>query len=249
MFFGEPLTRYYYLVIALQIICVVHCMKTGRKDWIYLLVFLPFVGCVAYFVREIMPGLSTGNSADNLQRALLPGLKTRELERRLRIADTDANRLNLAAEYTRLRDYPKAIQLTQACLTGIYANDPNLLMDMARLHFYNGQYQESRNYFNRALPLRNNRIDRPEDEIVYARVLENTGDIERATEEYKKTIRLHHSMEAMYYYGLFLKKQGKVQDAMQQFSAIQQEKDLHPKYVRRLNYRWIRLSRKELSAR
>jgi hypothetical protein len=223
-------------------------MKTGRKDWIYLLIFLPLVGCAVYFIREIMPGLSVGNAAENVQRALFPNFKSRELEHRLRVADTDANRLLLAEEYARQKQYDKAIALTNACAQGLWANDPDLLFRLGKLYFQNGQYAESMASFNKALPSRNPGFSKPDDELIYARTLEATGDTVRAEEEYKKIIRLHHSMEARYHYGKQLQRQGRYEEAASQYKAVLNEKDLHPKYVRRLNHYWIQQCKRELNA-
>lgn len=240
---------YYYLFIILQIVCIVHCIKTGRRDWLYILIFLPALGAIAYFIMELLPGWSrSGFSMEGIQRALFPQMKIRELEQRLRIANTDANRLNLAAEYAAQKQYGKAVELTKACLTGIYANDPDIMKEVARLYFYNGQPTESLDYYNRALNLKGNSPRRPEEELLYARALDATGNTEKAEEEYKRIVRVHHSMEAMYYYGMLLKKLGRAQEARVQFQTIQQDKHLHPKYVRRLNAEWIRLSKKELNA-
>jgi len=248
MFFNPTWTQYYPIVIILQIICVIHCMKTGRKDWVYLLVFLPLVGCIAYFIKEIMPGLSAGNAVENVQRTLFPNFKSRELEHRLRVADTDANRLALADEYAKQKQYGKAIALTNACATGLWANDPDLLFRLGKLYFHNGQYAESLTSFNKALPLRNPGFSKSDDELIYARTLEANNETARAEEEYKKVIRLHHSMEARYHYGRLLQRQNRYQEAMSQFQAVLNEKDLHPKYVRRMNYQWIQLCKRELSA-
>jgi hypothetical protein len=42
MFSGVP----YTIVLILQGICVLHALKTGRDyKWIFLIVFIPLVGC------------------------------------------------------------------------------------------------------------------------------------------------------------------------------------------------------------
>ncbi|BAV06338.1 hypothetical protein SAMN05421788_106400 [Filimonas lacunae] len=246
MFFGELFGSYYYLIPILQIICIIHALRTDRKNWIFALFFLPVIGCIIYLVQEILPAYSSGVSNGNARRSLFPNFRIKELEKRLKLANTDANRLALADEYTLQQQYDKAIALTLSCLTGLYANDPDLLLRMARLYTLNSQYTEGLAYFTKALPLQNNRFNRPEDEIMYARTLDGTGENSRAEEEYKRVIRVHHSMEAMYYYGMLLKKQGRTTEARTQFQAVQKEKDLHPKYVRRMNYKWIRFSRIEL---
>jgi hypothetical protein len=181
-----------------------------------------------------------------VQHAFVPNSRIRELERNLKIADTDANRLNLAAEYARQQQYPRAIELVRACLTGIYAHAPGMTLELARLLLHDNQFTESITCFEKALKLMNNRFDKPEDDLLYARALEGGGNVVRAEEEYNKVIRIHHSMEARYFYGLMLKKTGRAAEATLQFRTIQDEKDLHPPHIRKLYSKWIQLSKREL---
>jgi len=238
---------YYYLIAAAQIICILHALKTGRRDWLYLLIFLPAVGAIIYFIREILPDLTSGRALPNLQKALFSGSNIKDLERRVRLSDTVTIKLNLATAYADRKEYGKAAALAKSCLSDLYANDPAIMLDVARYSFHDGQYAESITYFNKALPLKNNRLERPEDELLYARALEMNGDTAKAEEVFKKVIRVDHSFEAMYYYGMMLKKLGRSQEAGAQFQLVQDERDLHPRYVRRRNAQWVRASRRELT--
>lgn len=239
-------SSYYYVVIALQVVCILHAVKTNRKDWLYLLIFLPLVGCAIYFFREILPGLRTDQLASDVQYTFNPTGRIKELERAVRISDTDANKLALAAEYARQRQYPRAIELVRSCLVGIYEHDAGMTLELARLLFYNNEFTESVQMFHKALKLKNNRFDKPEDDLLFARALDGNKELEKAEEEYQKVIRLHHSMQARYYYGLMLKALGRSSDARTQFQTILDEKDLHPKHVRRLNAEWVQKAKREL---
>jgi hypothetical protein len=226
---------YYYIIVVIQIACILHALKTGRRDWLYLLIFLPMIGAVIYFIREILPNFRTDNVARDIQHTFIPNSRIKELERNLAIADTDTNRLNLAAEYARQKQYGRAIELVKECMTGMYAQDPGMMLELARLYFHNEQPAESIKLFDRVMKEKNNRLDKSEDELLYARAQDAAGHKEPAEEEYKKVIRIHHSMEGRYFYGMMLKSQGRTQEAAEQFQIIQKEKNLHPQYVRRLN--------------
>ena len=239
-------SQYYYIIAIVQVVCILHALKTGRRDWLMLLIFLPLIGAVIYVAREILPGLRTDGMARDMQHTFIPNSRIKELERALAIADTDTNRLNLAAEYARQKQYPRAIELVRSCLTGIYANDPHMMLQLARMLFHNNEFAESVLLFDKVLRQQNNKLDRPEDELLYARVQEGNGNIEKAEEEYKKVIRIHHTMEARYHYGMMLKRLGRNDEAGEQFRTIQNEKSLHPAHIRRLNAEWIQRSRREL---
>lgn len=245
---GFPFWNYSYIpVIILQIACILHALKTDRKDWIYLLIFLPFVGSVIYIIREWIPGLR-GISLKNNGSGGRPlfGNRIKELERARRIADTDANRLALAAEYATAGQPNKAIELTQSCLKGIYANNAGMMFNLARYSFYAERYAESKSWFEKALAIRDARLEKPEDELLYARTLARAGDTGKAEEGFKRIIRVHHLLEARYYYGELLRAAGRAEEAKREFRAILEEKDLHPPHVRRANARWVRAARRGL---
>jgi hypothetical protein len=238
--------NYYYLIILAQIFCVVHAMKKGKKDWIYIIIFLPAVGVIAYFIREILPEINRGEFTANLQNLFLLNHSINEWERRVRIADTVTNKLQLADAYAQQKQYAKAIALAESCQVGHHANDVGIIQRLARLYFYNEQYGESIASFKKLLSQKN-LMNNQGDELLYARALEGNTELERAEEEYKKVIRIHHSLEAMYYYGLMLKEQRRNKEAAAQFQAVRDEIELHPRYVRRMNTQWVRLSKKEMA--
>ena len=45
-------------IILIQILCAVHCVRSGRNQgWLMLIIFLPLLGSGAYFFIEVLPGL------------------------------------------------------------------------------------------------------------------------------------------------------------------------------------------------
>ena len=237
----------YYIVAALQIVCILHALKTNRQDWIYLLIFLPGVGAIIYIIREMVPGWSVSGINGTDIKNIFPGRRIKILERNLKIADTDANKLRLAEEYARQRNFEKAMELTNSCLKGIYSNNPGMMLDMGRYSFGAGRYTESLAWLDKALKEKQNRFDKPEDELLYAKAIHKSGDTSRAETAYKQIIRVHHSMEARYHYGLLLKENGRNEEAKTQFRTVLDERNLHPKHVRRRNAKWVNASRKSLT--
>ncbi|PUZ24362.1 hypothetical protein GA0116948_10743 [Chitinophaga costaii] len=236
----------YYLVIILQVLAIIHAFKTGRREWLYILLFLPVVGLLVYFFMELLPAIRSGDFFSNFRRIFLPAQQIREWERKVRISDTVSNRVQLSQAYADQRQYAKAIELTLGCLNGMYANDAGILLQLARQYFMNGQYRESLQIFDKLKTLKTGRINMAEDDLMYVRAQEGVGDLANAEEGYKQIIRVHHSLEARYYYGLFLKKQSRGQEAKAQFQAVREDMKLLPRYAKRLNATWARKSLKEL---
>jgi len=239
----------YYIIAGLQIICILHALKTNRRDWMYLLIFLPGIGAVIYIIREVLPGWRfSGVNSSNIN-SFFPNGRIKELERNLKIADTDANKLRLADEYARQQNFEKAMELTSSCLKGIFANNAGMMLDMGRYAFGAGQYAQSLTWLDKALLEKQNRFDKPEDELLYARALHQSGDVTRAEAAYKQIIRVHHSIEGRYYYGMLLKEAGRNEEAKTQFRTVLDERHLHPKHVRHMNARWVSASRKALAGK
>jgi len=236
---------FYYIPVILQVIAIIHALKTGRREWLYLLIFLPLIGAVVYFFMELLPELTQGRS---LKKYFFPKQKINEWERKVQIADSITNKLGLSKAYAEQKQYNKAITLSLSCLKGAYNDDPAILLQLARQYFYDGQYKESLAYFDQLNVRNGNKLVMPEDELLYIRAQESIGALELADKGYRQIIRTEHSLEAMYYYGLFLKNQQQKAEAREQFQRVRSEIKLLPKYLRKRNAMWARKSIRELIA-
>ena len=46
------------LILAAQVLCAIHVVRTGRPYWwLFLIVMVPAVGVIVYFLAELLPGL------------------------------------------------------------------------------------------------------------------------------------------------------------------------------------------------
>ncbi|PWS31947.1 hypothetical protein [Pedobacter paludis] len=245
-FFGN----YYYYAVPLQILAILHAVKTGRKDWLYLLIFLPLIGTLIYFYVELLPEIGRGTFLNNLQKYFLPKQKIKNWERKVQITDSITNKLGLSSAYAEQRQYDNAVDIALECMKGRYADDPVIILHLARLYFESEKYLESLKYFDTAKAKLGNHFRIPEDELLYIRAQEGLGLSERAEEGYQRIIRIHHSLEARYYYGLFLKKNNFKAEAKEQFKTLREEIKLLPRYLRRRNsYLAIRSFKEMLSLR
>lgn len=127
----------YYLIGALpyilQLLLIVHIIKNHKPFlWLWLIVFLPYIGGIVYIIMEIIPDLissdAVGKMGRNLADAVNPGRKLSELESLVKRQDTIANRTKLADCYVSLERFEEAIALYDSCLTGPYSDDAELLV-------------------------------------------------------------------------------------------------------------------------
>ena len=60
------------VILLLQISVIIHAMKTGRPYyWIFVIMAFPVIGCLIYFVVELLPG--QGSHVNRPRPAVLAG--------------------------------------------------------------------------------------------------------------------------------------------------------------------------------
>jgi hypothetical protein len=53
--------------------CIFHAIKTGRINyWLFILIFLPGLGSIAYLLLEVLPGLRNSRAAQRRRAASAP---------------------------------------------------------------------------------------------------------------------------------------------------------------------------------
>jgi hypothetical protein len=220
--------------IVLQIICVIHCIRSGRNSsWIFLIVFVPLVGCAAYLVIEVLPGIKgTGGRKLNVS----------ELELKLKLSDTHENRYYLAEAYRNAGQYEKALQLLDSCRTGMYRDDTALLYQIAGLHFLLKENRKAGECYGEILLQR--KIEK-KHLVTYARTLEANDETEKCLKIYGE-LDAENNIEGLLYYGQFLKKLGRSAEARQKWERIIDLSQTMPPFVYRANRDSIESARYEL---
>ncbi len=72
MFFDN--TYYYYIVIGLQAVCVIHALRKNlHQKWIWLIVFLPVIGSLIYIFTEMFNRPSCTKCTDQFIECAEPG--------------------------------------------------------------------------------------------------------------------------------------------------------------------------------
>ncbi|HET7175878.1 MAG TPA: hypothetical protein VFK21_07690 [Gammaproteobacteria bacterium] len=245
---------YSYLGIisaVVQIACIVHCISR-RNDyfWIFIILFFPFIGSAVYAIMIWIPDTRHSHAARGTSKAVLAIFDPRrELRRRLNsldVSDTVSNRVSLAGELVRHGMVKDALALYERSLVGIYEDDPYLLCGYATALYAAGFYADARSVLEK-LRTTNPGLKLPEAKLLYARVLEQLGEMERADREYAAAVRESGGMEAKCRYALFLKQQGQQAAAKELFQDILQNAKLGSSHSRRLNKEWIGTAKRELA--
>lgn len=115
---------YFYLIIAFQAYCIYHLFKHRKSFyWIFAIIFLPLVGCLAYLVTQVPKKNSPVKMQEPNKKRMSPSNTIRALEQKLEFADTYLNRVNLADAYLGANRFDDALKHYNIALEDKTQND------------------------------------------------------------------------------------------------------------------------------
>ena len=236
--------------IVIQAGLIVHVIRTGRNQlWIWVLLFLPLAGGVAYVAVEILPELfrsrTARRTARGLRRAMDPGADLRRYENEARVTGNVASRQRYAEELTRHARYDEAIAQYQQALTGLYEHDPNLMLGLAQAQFAKGEARAARQTLDELIK-QNPTFRSPDGHLLYARALAAEGDVTKALEEYAVLAPAYPGAEAAVRYAQLLEAQGQRAEAQRVARELLEQARIAPGHYRRAQREWLDAAQKLL---
>jgi hypothetical protein len=235
---------------------IVHCIKTGRNTiWVYVLVVLisfPFIGSLVYFGAEILPGLlrsrSTQRAMRGIRTTLDPEGQLRKLETEANVAGNVASRQRYADELVRLGRAAEALPIYKTCLTGVFTEDPKLLMGYARAQFESGDAAGARKTLDDLITT-NPDFKSADGHLLYARALEAEGDVSKALSEYAALAEYFPGAEAYVRYAKLLNRSDQSPLAQQTLKALLDRAKYAPAHFRKAQREWLDEAHRELQNR
>lgn len=172
-------------VIALQIVCAVHCARTGRSSiWVMVIIFFPVAGSLAYVVMEVLPGSGMNRTARKARakaaQVLDPERPLRQARDALDLADTAANHVAVADALADRGEWAAAIphyQQGEAKAPG--RSDRGIRLKLIKACFEDGRTKQARDMLE-ALEPSTVQSDKDRASLLLARMLEAEGENERA---------------------------------------------------------------------
>lgn len=240
----------YIIVLLLEIACIVHIMRTGRERfWVYIVLFLPLAGMIAYLAAEVLPNLLRTRTANRLNRKAVSVLDpTRNLRARqadLERADTVENRRLLAEEHVARGDFTAAANLYETSLVGVHHDDTALLMGLSRARLGMHDHAGAIATLDRLRDAHPN-FESSEAHLIYARSLEGLGRDEEAESEYAALVKHAAGEEVRCRYGQLLMRRGKSAEARTIFAQILKYAAQGSSRYRRDQQAWIQLAERAL---
>jgi hypothetical protein len=237
------------LSIIVQLALVVHIIKTGRNTtWVFIVLFFPLIGTLAYFIIELLPELTNTRTARTAHRKLAtavdPDKALREASARYAQAQTVQSAMDLASEHLLRANYSEAKDIYQRALSGVHDDDPDLLMGLAQAHFGLADYAAVITCLD-TLKEKNPAKTSQDGHLLYARALEATGRIEDAIHEYETLVGYYAGPEPSCRLGELLKARGRQAEARVLFEAVLARSQTAGKHYNVIYKEWVAQARRE----
>ena len=239
--------NYYYIIIVLQVICVVHCIRKGNQNkWIWLIVFLPLAGCLIYIFTEMFTRKEIQQVQSGVGAVFNPSGKIKTLQEKLRFADTFNNRMALADAYLDAGQVDKAIELYEKSLTGTFVGNEQANMQLIIAYFEKKRFEDLITTAQKIYHLP--QFVRSRAHMLYAISLGYTGNNEAAEKEFAFMKGRFSNYEPRYHYGMFLKRCMRVDEAKKIFKEMLDEASHLSPNEKRNNRAWLNHAKDELRA-
>lgn len=238
------------LVIACQVTCGLHVVRSGQERyWLYLIIALPGLGCLIYFLGIMLPDLLGSRrgrrTLNRLHDSIDPERHLRALRDELDIRDTRDTRVNLADELLRMGQAEEAAMHYQMALRGIHSDAPDILLGLAKARFALGDFAGCQASLDQLIA-HNPDFRSTDGHLLYARALEGQGNDLKAEEEYRALGSYSASPEANYRYALLLRRLGRQREAIELLQQIHTHARRSARHYRVLHKEWLDLSQKAL---
>ena len=244
-----PLTS--ILIWLIQLALVIHVLKTGRsRYWIMVLLFLPMIGGIAYLVIEVIPEFSgsiTGQRAvRNVKNTLNPGADLRQHEAAWSQSPNVDNGRRYAEALLDSGKTTEAEEIANQALKGLFATEPTLLLVKARIQFTQERMDAVVKTLE-SLQEHNPDFRNAEGHLLYARALEETGQLDQAVREYSAVSGYFPGVEARYRLALCLEKTENNAASKAELESILNDAKLAPPHFRKSQKTWLDAVKQELA--
>lgn len=236
---------FFFIPMVLQLLLIIHVIRNGKNtSWIFILIFLPAVGAIAYFIIEILPSLktsgTTANVADSVIKMVNPTRRLKELEQSLKYSDTITNRIDYADELFTCGYYEKSSEVYETCLVGMFKNNEDVKLKLARAYFCGAHEQKALDLLSQ---IKN--IERVEDKLLLIRTKEKLEPIAAVEKEYKKLFNSTMDFETGYHYARFQKNNDRLEDSKKIISAMEESLKIQKRYKSKLKKGWLSKAKRE----
>lgn len=210
--------------------------------WLWLIVFLPYIGGIVYFIMEVLPELIHSQSVSNMGTALdgrfRPNRKIENLEHLVKRQGTITNIVQLADAYSEAGNYEKAVELYKSCLQGPYEHDGEIQFKIVNSLFRAGNIP----FAQEALKIFKERNEISNQEQAIIEILVNQ-DFAKLQDIFDNTSNFEVGYNLVKHY-IEIDDFEKAESVVEEMKEIRSE---YPMYKSGQNARWFKLSKQLIS--
>ncbi len=244
---------YLLIALAIQIYFGIHAVKTGRPFvWVLVIILFSVFGVAGYIIIELLPEWWASRKGQQVKSAI--GNKL-DPEKDLKAAltayekvDTVQNRVNLAEQYMKLERYNEARELYARCLAGPHAEDPQIMLGMARAEFGLSNFEAVLALLDK-LKETNPTFKSPEGHLLYARSLEMAGRMPEAIHEYEALSGYYATPEPACRLAQIYQAQGNKAKAIELYQSVITRTATAGKFFNETHKEWIKLAKQEVGGK
>ncbi len=208
-------------------------------------------GCLGYVIIELIPEWLASRNGSRFKQAIGkkmdPEKSLKAAQQAFERVDTVQNRLNLAEQYMLLQRYNEARELYARCLAGPHAEDPQIMLGMAKAEFGLNNYDATIAGLDK-LKAANPHLKSPDGHLLYARALEGAGRIPEAIHEYETLGNYYPTPEPVCRLAQIYQAQGNKAQAVELYQSVLKRSVNAGKVFNEVNKDWIKLAKQEVSA-
>jgi hypothetical protein len=242
-------------IIAIQVMTLIHVVRTGRtQPWLFVVLFLPLVGSIAYLIAEVLPEVLNGKTAreaaEIAKDRLDPDRHVRLLLEQAKEAQTPEAYAKLAHEYARLGRHRDAVSAYGQATEGFFADDPDLNYAMTQAAFDGAEegtltWRDARTAFEKLATI-DPKFRPKERSLFLARLAQAEGDTATAEREYAILTEGYSSIETRVRYAHFLFNNNRRDEARSILESVQRESAKAAPHVTAMNQKWFDQARTAL---
>jgi hypothetical protein len=241
--------RYYLFSLMVQVLVALHALRTGRdRWWIWVILVFPMVGAVVYFFAEVLPELAHGRTGRRVTRAVVrkldPDRELRETAAALAQVDSVENRIAHAEACIESGRGADAEQLYRGALVGVHAEDPHLMVGLARAQAAQGRWPAVRSTLETLIRVHPD-FRSPEGHLLYARALDELAEVAAARHEYEALVAYYAGPEPRCRLALLERRAGRPDRAARLLGEVAVEGKRAARNVRALHREWYELAERD----
>ncbi|MFH1600626.1 MAG: tetratricopeptide repeat protein [Pseudomonadota bacterium] len=232
------------LHILVAIYFAVHAIRSNQGlYWLFILFMFPLLGSIVYGVAIWLPEMRQSYTARRagsaVRRVLDPNRELREAREAHDHTATVANRTRLGQALLASGQAEEAVPLLRAAAQGLYADDPDVLAQLARAELESGDAAAARDRLDALIAAHPN-YRSPTAHLTYARAVAACGDQAKAHEEFEVLVDSFPGLEARARYARLLSEWGENERAQALAAESLAKARGLPRHSRDLDRDWIK---------